>query len=55
MTSRDAVLTSLAHKQPKRISVDFGSTAVIGIHATCFAGLREYYGLDKRPVMVHEP
>lgn len=55
MTSRDEVLTSLAHKQPKRIPIDFGSTAVTGIHATCVAGLREYYGLEKRPVMVHEP
>ena len=35
--------------------VDFGSTGVTGIHVSCVANLRDYYGLEKRPVKVHEP
>ncbi len=35
--------------------MDFGATAVTGIHVTCVAALRDYYGLEKRPVMIHEP
>ncbi|HET8550597.1 MAG TPA: methyltransferase, partial [Bryobacteraceae bacterium] len=55
MTSRDLVLTSLEHREPPRVPVDFGSTGVTGIHVTCVAELRNYYGLEKRPVRVHEP
>ena len=55
MTSRDRVLTSLNHRQPDRVPVDFGGTAVTGIHVSCVAALREHYGLEKRPVKVHEP
>jgi hypothetical protein len=35
--------------------MDFGSTAVTGIHVSCVANLRDYFGLEKRPVKVHEP
>jgi len=35
--------------------MDFGSTAVTGIHVSCVASLRDYFGLEKRPVKVHEP
>jgi len=55
MTSRERVLASLNHTQPDHIPIDFGATAVTGIHVTCVAGLRDYYGLEKRPVKVHEP
>lgn len=55
MTSRERVLTAIAHREPDHIPVDFGSTAVTGIHVSCVAGLREYYGLERRPVKVHEP
>ncbi len=53
--SRERVLTSLAHRSPDRVPVDFGSTAVTGIHVSCVADLREQYGLERRPVKVHEP
>jgi hypothetical protein len=43
------------HKQPDRIPIDFGGTSVTGIHASCVADLRDYYGLEKRPVRIHEP
>jgi hypothetical protein len=35
--------------------IDFGSTAVTGMHVHCVIGLRDHYGLEKRPVKVHEP
>ena len=28
---------------------------VTGVHASCVAELRDYYGLEKRPVRIHEP
>jgi hypothetical protein len=35
--------------------IDFGSTAVTGIHVLIVEKLREYYGLEKKPVKVIEP
>lgn len=55
MESRKRLQASLNHKNPDRVPVDFDGTAVTGMHVTCVAALREYYGLDKRPVKVHEP
>ena len=55
MTSKERVRCSLNHKAPDRVAVDFGSTAVTGMHVTCVAQLRDYYGLAKRPVKVCEP
>jgi hypothetical protein len=55
MTSRERVQSALAHRQPDRVPVDFGGTSVTGIHVSCVAVLREYYGLEKRLVKVHEP
>lgn len=40
---------------PDRVPLDFGSTAVTGIHCSVVAALREYFGLERRPVKVHEP
>ena len=53
--SRQLVLDALAHRQPSRVPMDFGATAVTGVHVSCVAALREYYGLEKRLVKVHEP
>jgi uroporphyrinogen-III decarboxylase len=55
MTSRSRVLAALAHREPDRVPVDFGGTAVTGVHVSCVAALREWYGLEKRPVRCHEP
>ncbi|HPI72551.1 MAG TPA: uroporphyrinogen decarboxylase family protein [bacterium] len=54
-TSKARVVASLQHQTSDKIPVDFGATAVTGIHYTCVAALREHYGLEKRPVKVHEP
>jgi len=53
--SRDRLQKTLRHEQPDRIPIDFGGSAVTGVHASCVAALRDYYGLEKRPVRVHEP
>lgn len=55
MTGKQAVLSALNHQPGGRVPVDFGSTAVTGMHVSCVAALREYYGLEKTPVKVHEP
>jgi len=55
MTSRERVLASLNHREPDAVPVDFGSTAVTGIHVNAIAGLLDRYGLEKRPVRVYEP
>jgi hypothetical protein len=54
LTSREKLLNAVNH-QPGLIPVDCGSTAVSGMHCSCVATLREYYNLEKRPVVVHEP
>jgi len=55
MTSKERVLRALEHKEPDRIPMDFGGTAVTGIHVNIVSALRDVYGLEKRPVKVHEP
>jgi hypothetical protein len=55
MTSKERLRTTLAHKAPDRIAIDFGATPVTGIHVLIIQKLREYYGLKKIPVKVNEP
>ena len=53
--SRERLMKTLNHQQPDRIPIDFGGTAVTGVHVSVVAALRDPYGLEKRPVRVHEP
>jgi len=53
--SRERLVATLNHKQPDCIPIDFGGTSVTGIHASCVAALRDYYGLERHPVRIHEP
>ncbi len=55
MTSRDRVQTALAHRAPDCVPIDFGTTTVTGIHVSCVAALRAYYGLEQHPVKVIDP
>jgi hypothetical protein len=55
MNRRKNIIMSLNFQQPDRLPVDFGSTAVTGMHASCVAALREHFHLEKKPVKVHEP
>ena len=41
MTSRERLIATLNHRQPDRVCVDFGATAVTGIYAGTVARLRE--------------
>ncbi len=55
MNSWERVHASLNHTLPDRTPVDFGGSMVTGIHVSCVAALREYFGLEKRPVKVLDP
>jgi hypothetical protein len=53
--SRDRLLETLRHQQPDRIPIDFGGSQCTGMHASCVAAMRDYYGLEKHPVYVYDP
>ena len=55
MRSKERLRSALEHKAPDRVPIDFGSTAVTGMHVSSVAALREYYDLEKQPVKVSEP
>lgn len=55
MTSKERFDLTVNHRQPDRIVVDMGATAVTGIHVLAVENLRKYYGLEQRPVRVIEP
>lgn len=55
MNSRERIQTTLAHRAPDRVPVDFGSSTVTGMHISVVAALREHYGLEKRPVTLIAP
>ena len=55
MTGRQRVRAALEHRPPDRIPVEFGATPTTGMHVTCVEALRQHYGLEQRPVKVHEP
>src|SRR3954452_2173892 len=52
---KSRLLAALGHEHPDRVPLDLGSTAVTGMHVSCVAELRDYYGLQRRPVKIHEP
>ena len=53
MTGKEKVRNAVSHKEGK-IPLDFGATCVTGMHASIIEKLREYYGLDKKPVKIVE-
>jgi hypothetical protein len=55
MNIRELLQTALNHREPGQLPVDFGATAVTGMHVTAVAALRKHFGLEQRPVKVHEP
>lgn len=54
-TSKQNFLETINHRQPEKVVVDLGSTHVTGIHSLIVAKLRDYYGLEKKPVKIIEP
>jgi len=55
MNSKERFDLTVNHRQPDKIVVDLGSTAVTGIHVLSVENLRKHYGLEKKPVRVIEP
>lgn len=55
MNSKGRIRTSIEHRTPDRVPVDFGSTAVTGMHVSAVAELRQHFGLPSHPVKVIEP
>ena len=55
MTGKERVQTVLSHREADTVALDFGATAVTGIHVKKIAEFRRYYGLEDRPVKVTEP
>ena len=57
MTSRERVEAALEHRQPDRIPLDLGGSAVTGMHVASVYLLRQALGLDPpgTPVKVVEP
>ena len=55
MNSRERVKSALDHRPSEEVPLEFGSTAVTGMHVTCVEDLRRYYGMEKQPIRVWEP
>lgn len=56
MNSRERFLTTLNHRQPDRVCVDFGGTWISGIHASIVHQLKQrLIGPQAGPARVHEP
>jgi uroporphyrinogen-III decarboxylase len=55
MTSKERIRAAIEHRQPDRVPVDFGSSAITGIHCTVVEDLRDRYGLEPHPVKICEP
>ena len=54
MTPRNRVLAALHHEQPDRMPVDLSGHRSSGIAAIAYAKLRDYLGLEKRPIRVYD-
>ena len=52
MTSKERVQCAFAHRQPDKMPLDFGGMSCSQMHVTIVQKLREYYGLEKRPVKI---
>jgi len=52
---RKRVLDAINHHTPDRVPIDFGGSSTSGMHVSCVAKLRDFYGLEKRLVKVCEP
>ena len=55
MGSREQFLKTVNHKQTDRIVLDFGATAVTGIHVQTISKIRRHFGLQRKPIRIIEP
>lgn len=54
MTSRERVLTSLNHKEPDRVPLDFNSHHSSGIAVQAYKNLRKFLGLKESPLYMYD-
>ncbi len=54
MTSRERILTSLAHKEPDRLPVDLGAMRSTGIQAIAYNRLKAYLGITEGSTRVYD-
>lgn len=54
MTSRERILSAIAHKEPDRVPIDLGSTPSSGISAIAYAQLRKHLGLTTGHTRVYD-
>jgi uroporphyrinogen decarboxylase len=54
MNSRERVITALDHREPDRVPIDLGATAVTSIAITTCAELRDFLGLPRKPIQTLE-
>ncbi len=55
MNSKERLQATLNHQTPDKLCVDFGATAITGMHISMVEKLREHYGLEPRLVKVADP
>jgi len=55
VNSRERIQAAFSHRQPDRVPVDLASHGSSGIAAIAYAKLRDYMGLEKRPIRVFDP
>jgi uroporphyrinogen decarboxylase len=54
MTSRERLLTSIAHREPDRIPVDLGATPSSGISAIAYTRLKKHLGVQNGRTLVYD-
>lgn len=54
MTGKEKFRLAMSHQEGP-ILIDIGGTSTTGIHCTQVEKLREYYGLEKKPIIIIEP
>ncbi|MCD6546254.1 MAG: methyltransferase [Thermotogae bacterium] len=54
MTSRERVITSLKHKEPDRVPVDFDGMRSTGIHARAYSELKRHLNLNDKSVRIYD-
>jgi len=54
MTSRERILSAIAHEKPDRVPVDLGATPSSGISAIAYSNLVKHLGKDHLPVLIYD-
>ncbi len=55
MNSKERIESSLHHKKPDKVPVDFGASPVTGIHVSCIDALNKHFNISHDPVKIIDP